>query len=382
MNNQQIAVSRKNYLPMPKKFLVKNQEKILAELVREVPDNGIFTVGNDASATLELKDAQIAPEQFVVVCESERATLMCSADGGRINDQSLPQGSLHELQLKDRISVGDYTLIFDTAENVEAVLANHAQNGAAQENPIALDAAPKKQKSPKKSAARPENPAPTPAARRSLNDVLEELRSDEKFYFLVENAGGEKRRFYVESEEMWLGWSAAGECVVGVNTADIEVPRAQIRKDWSGVVLYPLQTEAIRLNSETLSEPRRLKNDDRLLLLTRNKTEFDETTTIKFHEPTALLVLDSILPKKLPPPVSMKPIAEIAVDSPPANADGGAANRTALEPIVRPAISKKTAIQEKRRIFGYFTPTEIAAMIVATLIASVIVFFVLQRLYR
>lgn len=355
---------------MSKKILVKNREKIVPELTREIPENGIFSVGNDSSATLELNDNRIAPEQFVIVCEANQTTLMCRAGGGQINGQSLPQGSLHNLEPKDIISVGDYTLIFDLAESVEAVIAGSAENGSAHEESAAIELPPKKPRTPKKITDR-QRAASGP--QRSLNDVLEDLRSDEKFYFQVENAAGEKRRFYVETEEMWLGWSPAGDCVVGKNTADIEIPRAQIRKDWSGVVLYPLQTEAIRLNSELLSEPHRLKNDDHLLLLAKNQAQFDEATSIKFHEPTALLVLDSILPKKLPPPVVMQTAAQTAENSPNSNADAAATDRQTIQTSVRPAISKS-----KGRIFGYFTLTEITVMTVGTLIASVIIFFVLE----
>lgn len=354
---------------MAKKILVKNREKIVPELTREIPENGIFSVGNDASATLELNDERIAPEQFVIVCEANEATLMCRADGTKINEQSLPQGSLHNLQPNDVIGVGDYTLIFDRAENVEAIVAGFAENGSAQENSTVGDLPPKKQKS----RIKPDRQSETSGAQRSLNDVLEELRSDEKFYFQIENRAGEKRRFYVETEEMWLGWSPAGECVVGKNTADIEIPRAQVRKDWSGVVLYPLQTEAIRLNSELLSEPHRLKNDDQLVLLAKNQAQFDEATSIKFHEPTALLVLDSILPKKLPPPVVMQTAAQTADNSLQSNA-AAEADRQTVQTTARPAISKGS----KSRIFGYFTLTEITVMTVGTLIASVIIFFVLE----
>jgi len=353
---------------MSKKLLVKNRETIVPKLTREIPENGIFSIGNDSSATLELKDERIAPEQFVIVCEGNQVTLMCRVDGGQINGQSLPQGSLHNLQPKDVICVGDYTMIFDTAESVDAIVSSFIEKYSAQENSATNDLSQKKQKTSRKKTG---GQSETLDAQRSLNDILEDLRSDEKFYFQVEDAAGEKRRFYVETEEMWLGWSAAGECVIGKNTADIEIPRAQIRKDWSGVVLYPLQTEAIQLNSEMLSEPHRLKNDDHLLLLAKNKVQFDKTISIKFHEPTALLVLDSILPKKLPPPVLMKTAAQITDNS--LQSNGGEADRQTIQSTARPAISKG-----KSRIFGYFTLTEIMVMTIGTLTASVIIFFVLE----
>ena len=135
---------------MSKKLLVKYLEKILPGLTREIPENGIFSIGNDSSATLELNGATIAPEQFVIVCEPHQATLMCRTDGGQINGRSLPQGSLHNLQLKDVISVGDYTMIFDEAESVEVLIANYAEKDSARENTSASPALQKEQKTSRK----------------------------------------------------------------------------------------------------------------------------------------------------------------------------------------------------------------------------------------
>ena len=66
-----------------------------------------------------------------------------------------------------------------------------------------------------------------------------------------------------------VGWTAAGDCLLTIEPAEIEVPRAQIRKDWSGVVLYPLSSGGVWLNDKVLAEPHRLKNDDRLALLAK-----------------------------------------------------------------------------------------------------------------
>ncbi len=117
----------------------------------------------------------------------------------------------------------------------------------------------------------------------------------------------------------------------------------------------------------------RLKNDDQLLLLAKNEAQFDRTISVKFHEPTALLVLDSILPKKLPPPVLIKTAAQ-AVDNSLKSNDAGEANRQIIQSTARPPISKG----KKSRVFGYFTLTEIMVMTAGTLIASVIIFFVLE----
>ena len=109
--------------------------------------------------------------------------------------------------------------------------------------------------------------------------MLEGLKAEEKFYFLIENGSQEKRRIYVETEEMWLGWTASGECLISDDPADIALPRAQIRKDWSGVVLHPLKNKNVWLNKQVLDEPHRLKNDDSLQLLSKERALPDAKTT-------------------------------------------------------------------------------------------------------
>lgn len=356
---------------MVKKLLVKKQEEFLPELTQEIPASGIVTVGSDQAATLPLPSARVAPEQFVMMCEESKITLLCRVDGTEINGRLLPQGALHNLQLKDVIVVGDYVLILETAENAEILLSG----GVPSEN--------KGDEAASEAHSRNGNAAPLKTGKRadlagvdrgrSLNDVLEGLRSEEKFYFRVEDAGEEKRRFYVETEEMWLGWAISGECVISGDPHEIAAPRAQIRKDWSGVVLCPLRPENVWLNDEALSEPRRLKNDDRMVLSAKETSKPDGGTIVKFHEPTALLVLDSILPKELPPPVligSRRGAAEITDSGRNASAEinlhGG---QTAFPPV---------KITEKSLVFGYFTLIETLVMAAGTLVAAAIIFLILE----
>ena len=204
-------------------------------------------------------------------------------------------------------------------------------------------------------------------ADESLSDVLEGLKAEEKFYFLIENGSQEKRRVYVETEEMWLGWTASGECAISDDPADIALPRAQIRKDWSGVVLHPLKNKNIWLNRQVLEEPHRLKNDDSLQLLGKEKALPDVKTNIKFHEPTALLVLDAILPKELPPPVSLEKSR-----SPDAIHETQSAEKNAIA-------KKQAAVKTGNgKFFGYFTALEIFIMIVGILVAASLIFLVLE----
>jgi pSer/pThr/pTyr-binding forkhead associated (FHA) protein len=348
---------------MVKRLKVKKRKEVLSELTQEIPANGIITVGNDSSATIELHDEKIAPEQFVIVCEEGSMTLLCRVDGTTVNGEALPQGALHNLQFGDEITIDGYTLTAETETNGE--------------NPAVEDLAETSAYSSEVQQTLPEAPPPveiptaaaTEKSERSLSDVLENLRSEEKFYFLIKETSGDNRRVYVETEEMTLGWTSAGECVISTDSEEVEIPRADIRKDWSGVVLYPSKPGSVWLNDETLTAPRRLKNDDKIFLLAKEGARLSLETVIKFHEPTALLILDSILPKELPPPILLDEAAN----------DAGARELDESDLIhsskIPPSIIKP---RRKGNIFGYFTITEIIIMAIGTLITAVIIFLILE----
>lgn len=356
---------------MNKKLLVKKQGKLLPDLTLPIPSSGIVSVGNDASATIELQGDAVAPEQFVVVCESGQMTLLCRVDNTQINENILPQGSLHNLEVGDTIAVGEFQLMVETDESAEKILSGRADEPLKAPNiefvppvPVVLQREETFQPAPPNS-----NGGKTFDPDKSLSDVLEGLRSEEKFYFLIENGIAEKRRIYVETEEMWLGWAESGDCVISENPNEIVAPRAQIRKDWSGVVLYPLKSKNIWLNSQVLDEPHRLKNDDSLQMLGKDKFLQDAKTTVKFHEPTALLVLDSILPKELPPPVSLE-----RTKAPDLIHESRTPNSGKI------AIAKKQSAVKKKggRMFGYFTGLEILIMVVGIFVAAAFIFLVLE----
>lgn len=349
---------------MNKRLLVKKQGKLIPDLTLIIPPSGIVSVGRDASATIELADEKVAPEQFVIVCEGELLTLLCRVEHTVINGNLLAKGALHILELQDQIVVGDYSLLLETGEMAEKILS-----GKIVEPPeIPPLAEPQKFEPVQTESAGNiplrQNPEMQFEPDKSLSDVLEGLKGEEKFYFLIENGIEEKRRVYVESEELWLGWATSGECEISANPADIAQPRAQIRKDWSGVVLYPLKNKNVWLNKQVLDEPHRLKNDDSLQLLSRDKYFPDAKTNIKFHEPTALLVLDSILPKELPPPISLEKTVPPDLIKELQNAEKNT--------------SAKKQNTSRARLFGYFSGFEILIMIIGILVAASLIFLVLE----
>jgi pSer/pThr/pTyr-binding forkhead associated (FHA) protein len=354
---------------MTKRLLVKKHGKIISELTREISVGDIITVGNDPSAVIELDEEGILPEQFVIINEHGQPLLLCRTDGVLVNDRFLQQGSLHELQHEDKILIGNYSLQYDA----EDALSLSGNGGDISPSAITED------------LQAPENPddafemdaGKTSALNReqTLTDILENLRAEEKYYFLIEKINGENRRFYVENENLRLGWSAAGECVIGSRTI-VETPKAQIRKDWTGVILYPQAGQTVWLNNEVLAEPTRLKNGDRILLSAPTASEPERSILIRFHEPTALLVLDSILPKELPPPVSLETAESLRAKESTSAKIAQIEETTALQPNL-PAPKPKRAA----RVLGYFTWAEILIMIIGTLVTAAVIFLVLELSY-
>ncbi|MDQ3798677.1 MAG: FHA domain-containing protein [Acidobacteriota bacterium] len=387
---------------MTKRLLVKKHGKIIPRLTREISVGDIITVGNDPSAVIELDEEGILPEQFVIINESGQPLLLCRTDGVLVNDRFLRQGALHELRHEDKILVGNYSLQYeaegsfiraetDGDEISPTAITEDLWKDAAIVppgiQPPAGAAAEEEEEEEEEEAGNDDVHKTIPVNReQTLTDILESLRAEEKYYFQIEKVTGENRRVYVEHENMRLGWSSAGECVIGAADA-VETPKARVRKDWTGVILYPCDGQPVWLNNETLNEPRRLKNDDRILLSGLAATgEPERSTLIRFHEPTALLVLDSILPKELPPPVSLETAqggGRKAQKSAAATTGGNLAAVSAAneETVVLQANLPPPRPKPAARVFGYFTWAEIAVMIIGTLVTAAVIFLVLELSY-
>ncbi len=327
---------------MTGKVLVKQGGRLLADLATGIPSNGIISVGSDASSTIRLENGSIAPEQFVIACDGGRLTLLARSDGSAINGEMLPAGSIRDIRPGDVVTAGDYSFIQESEERAAQLLAVDSAPAASPMN---------------EDVFRVDRPQ---AFEGGLSEVLSNLRAEERFYFQIENGTPEPQRIHVEKEEMWLGWSQRGKCVLSVDTSDIAVPRAQIRKDWSGVVLYPLQTRGIWLDDQFLAKPHRLKNDDLFSLLTADGKKVSHDVVVRFHEPTALLVLNSILPKELPPPVPME--SSIGL---PLAVNTGSVAQVPAQP------------KEKFLLFGYFSIGEILILAAGTILTAIITFLVL-----
>lgn len=346
---------------MTKKLLLKHQDKFLPEYDQDIPSNGIITVGSEILSTIVLSGALIAPEQFVIVCENNQMMLLCRVEGTSVNGVALAQGALHNLQYKDVIAVGDYTFLIEDAERTAEILTANSINEKSEETEAA-----KPEQSSLPFAAKTQ----TGKTRKGLKNILEDLRAEEKFFFGIEIADGEESRVYIENEQLWLVWT--NECVPVFEAAETARARAQIRKDWSGVVLHPLQAKSIWINNTPLTEPKRLKDGDRLSLLGKEGAKPCPATKVRFHEPTALLVLDSILPKELPLPISLDKQKKNEANG--NNKDGANAESS----ISGKTSSSVSARSKKNLILGYFTFTELIIMTIGTLVTAVVIFLILE----
>jgi hypothetical protein len=203
--------------------------------------------------------------------------------------------------------------------------------------------------------------SPVAGESRSFAAILEGLRSaEDTFYFLIEEGDRTGSRIPVEGAEMVIGWDERGE-TLSTDPAGIAAPCAVIRKDWTGVMVHP-EDFAVILNGEQLTSPRRLRNGDQLMLLGPDERLVEPRgALLVLHEPASLVVLDSLLPNRLPPPVAR----------PASHFPDAKANADIHEP------AQSTA--EGRRYFGHFTIFELLMMCACTLALAAIIFFVLDN---
>ncbi len=343
---------------MGSKFIIEKKDSETEEKREFLLSETFVTVGKDLAATLVLSDDQIAPEQFAVMREGEHTLLLNRADGTWLNGEALPLGAQRELQKGDEIKVGEYIIAFSrngisANDNVHEISLAPENNIAANENADESDE----------------------QIHRSFADILNHLRKEEdQFYFQIESVEHGRQRVFVEAEQMILGWDLSGKVATFEENAIVS-PRAKVRKDWSGVVIYPLENGAVEINETAFADPQRLKNGDRLKLISAESPTIENETIITFHEPTALVVLNSILPKELPPPVMIENFVE--ADSAENSADLATETAETLE-VPEPAQKLISAKKTSHRIFYYFTLTEILIMIVGTLLAAGIIFLILE----
>jgi pSer/pThr/pTyr-binding forkhead associated (FHA) protein len=330
--------------------------------------DGLISIGSDAAATLSLRGAEIAPEQAVIINEDGRLLLINRADGTTLNDQLMAREARRPLAHGDRLGIGDYVIMLVPVDAPAASGAG-AQTGTLSEplTPGADTTTPPAETHD--ATARGASPNGNERPPRNFAAILDTLRTEEdSFYLLVEGGPDDGRRVRLESLEMPLGWEETGQRIA-FEAGKVLAPRAVLRKDWTGVVVQSSGVGLVAVNGEPVEAARQLRNGDRLTLVPTVNTTAQNQAILIFHEPASLMVLDSLLPQKLPPPVALQPAApDTGLVS---QASAGAAT---LEPAAgRPAHQGAT-----RRYFGYFTRGEILLMITGTLVTAAIIFLVLE----
>lgn len=338
------------------KLILKNEANGSAE-TELLLDELLITIGNSPAATVSLDDAQIAPEQAVIVNENERPLFINQSKRTFYNGQEIEQGVQRELANGDTIEIGGYQLTAILSNNnflpENEVVAPDNLNGS--ENAFLASQSQEK------------------IGVQSFADILTSLRKEEdQFYFqLLSESGQQKERIPIQSEELTLGWNAE-EGSFSADRENITEPSAIVRKDWSGVTIYPQGDEAILINNAILEAGQRLKNGDRLLFTKKLSQATSREVTLIFCEPAALVELNSILPQQLlstaletsraPNFDTRTETVQIATST--VGADASAA-------------TGKSDVRNKR-FFGFFTLAEILIMIVATILTAALTFLLLE----
>ena len=322
-------------------------------LAERILDGPIITIGRDPASTLQLDDPSMAPEQAVIINEDGHLLFINRAEGTELNGEVLVREGRRPLADGDRLRLGSYLISFVLSGDAGSALATAAAaptHSAPQPGgPGQPSAAPADTIST--AGEGPATPGVGHPSSNSFAAILDSLRTEEdRFYFQIENAGGGRTRVAVESAEMLVGWDETGQNIT-CEAARVATTRAIVRKDWSGVVVQSQSAGAVWVNGEAVESARRLRNGDRLSLLPAAATTTSpETHYLIFHEPASLVVLDSLLPQQLPPPVALRPQAAD-------NGRGGDLNQ-ALAPVSNPATAgaaprRGGLFSPDRKYFGY-----------------------------
>jgi len=319
-------------------------------------DSELFTIGSDPSANVVLGGPRVAAEHAIILLqEDDQRLLFNRADGTLLNDEALRREARVGLAHGDRLRIGDYVITF---------LISPA--------PASAPPAPE--------ATRRDG---EPNSQRNFADILNSLRTvEDSFNFIIEGGRQNQQRVIIGAAEMPLGWDESGQNLA-FDEANAYTLRATVRKDRSGVIVEAQSPGTVAVNGEPVESTRQLSNGDRLVLVPTAATEAQNQAFLVFQEPASLTVLDELLLQKLPPPVPPQSPVEMAEalaqsEGGPGDEAGEAGPLVPAPPAADAALA--TTQRDARRIFGYFTATEILAFAVGTLLLSVLVFLLLEFL--
>jgi predicted component of type VI protein secretion system len=334
----------------------------LAERILGEP---LITIGSDATASLRLNGSGIAPEQSVIINDEGQMLLINRAEGTILNDEPLAREARRPLAHGDRLSIGDYNIFFVSAE---AGTVGQTQNQA--RVTTRLSPLPDQTMTPpagdNASAQRETEP-------RNFAAILDSLRTEEdSFYLLIEGGPRNGQHILIETREMPLGWNSTGQ-EVSFDAASVVAARALLRKDWSGVVVQSLGAGMVAVNGEPVEATRHLSNGDRIVIVPTAVTTAQNNVVLVFHEPASLVVLDSLLPQKLPPPVAV-----LGPDAQGSDASLALTSKLAKQGAM--ARARPNIFSSERKFFGYFTLMEVMLMLAFTLVTAILIFLGLEYL--
>lgn len=335
--------------------LIITRQNASAPLVEHTCVEPMISVGSDPAATIHLNGSGVAAEQVIILREEDGLLLINRAEGTLLNDEPLNREARHPLALGDTLRFAAYVVTLRNESEYNAMLAELADE---MPQTLPFDEPRSNVSAPPALIAEPSRET------KKFASILDSLRTEEdSFYFLFETGSQAGARLLIDRTETLCGWDANGT-QLSIDPAIIETECMVVRKDWTGVIVHsPLGKKAmLRVNDEPLSDPRRLRNGDRLKLAAPSHAP---PTLLVFHEPASLVALDTLLPQPLPPPVAL--------------ARPGDPDASALEllPPEHPPPGR-WQFDWEHRYFGYFNLLELCIMAAGTLVAAVIIFLVLQ----
>src|SRR5262249_46689444 len=337
-------------------------QRILKEQIFNEP---VVSIGSERSSDLVLTGAEIAREQAILMMTGDAWYLIVRADGMSLNGEGLDRNSRRLLADSDLIGIGEYAIeVMVDAQDDRAAQAQVEITVARQNGHGATDGATRGTGNgggPRDSAVtlREADSAP-----RSFSAILENLRTiEDSFCFVLQGGPQSGIRVPIRDAEMLVGWDELFRDVC-FDAARMAVPCAVVRKSWSGVMIEPQGDLEVNLNRERLVGARRLRDGDEIVLGAPGEEADGDRVAVVFHEPASLVVLDSLLPNRLPPPVTQN-----------SDANGSSDGSGRIAGVVRPPGDDAA---ERPPYLGYFYAHELLMMAAGTLIVSAIVFLVLE----
>lgn len=353
------------------KLVVKNEKLDAGSAAKTFTfDELLITLGSNPAASVALIEPNIAHEQAVIINENGQPLFINQNRGTILNGSELDQGLQHNLRTGDSIIIGSYQII------VVLLDANAAANAVGKiAEPDFNTALRFEQPDPKLLAAESPEVAEDKFDARTFKDILKGLRKEEdQYYFQITDADNAKRRLAIAVDEIVLGWNNEDNLLFSNQIAVIDQPQAVVRKDWSGITIYPNGEEAVLLNDSLLEAGTLLRNGDKVVFSRRSGDNSTQTATLVFCEPAALVELNQILPQELlSNALEVSKTGEIEVEPEPAPETVEA---LPIEPVGKPAPPKTRFVNQL--ILGYFYPAEIIIMLVGSLLLGVLVFLLLE----